>query len=105
VSKGNLFEQIPSGCSEEIFETLAQNGAVKIERIISSGQSSPESGWYDQEKAEWVVVLKGHAIIAFENDFTVDLKAGDYLHIPAHKKHRVAYTQPEPPTIWLAVHY
>ena len=105
MSQGNLFKQLPTDLSEEVFETLAQGSEVRIERIISSGQSSPKTGWYDQEKHEWVIVLKGSATITFENGSVVDLQEGDYLNIPAHRKHRVTRTSSNPETVWLAVHY
>lgn len=100
-----MFQQIPTDLSEEIFETLARSGRVTIERIISAGQSSPKSGWYDQERDEWVVVLKGSATISFDDGSGVDLDEGDYLNIPAHRRHRVARTSADPHTIWLAIHY
>ncbi len=102
---GNLFNSIPDDISEEIFSELAQSKNVRIERIISKGHSTPEAGWYDQEENEWVVVLKGEAIISFENDREVNLTPGEYINIPAHKKHRVTWTKPDTETIWLAVHY
>jgi len=105
MSRGNLFEQIPADLTEEVFETLRQKGKVKIERIISSGQSSPASGWYDQEQDEWVIVLQGSATLAFADGSAVDLAEGDYLDIPAHTKHRVTRTSSQPPTLWLAIHY
>lgn len=105
VSQGNIFTQIPSDLSEELFETLAQSSEVKIERIISSGQTSPKSGWYDQKKHEWVMVLKGAATIQFQDGTVFDLAEGDYLNIPAHKRHRVIRTSSDPETVWLAIHY
>ena len=105
VSQGNIFKQIPSDLAEEVFETLVQSTDVKIERIISNGQRSPKSGWYDQDKHEWVIVLKGDAAISFKDGTVVDLKEGDYLNIPAHKKHRVVRTSSNPETIWLAINY
>ena len=101
----NLFQSIPAVIEEEIFETLLQNDDVKIERIISKGHQSPESGWYDESKNEWVIVLKGEAIIAFESGEQEKLVAGSYINIPTHRKHRVAWTKPDTETVWLAVHY
>ncbi len=49
-------------------------------------------------------MLKGAARLEFE-DGTLEMRPGDYVNIPAHKKHRVAWTTPDEPTIWLAVHY
>ena len=77
---------------------------VRIERIISHGHVSPEEFWYDQDQHEWVVVRKGAARLRFE-DRMVEMKPGDFINIPAHKRHRVECTTPDEPTIWLAVHY
>jgi cupin 2 domain-containing protein len=104
MKKANLFEKIPIQLKEELFEEILSSKNVKIERIVSKGHTSPKSGWYDQEKSEWVVVLQGEAVIAFEDE-QIHLNAGDYLTIPAHTKHKVLWTLPEFETIWLAVHY
>lgn len=101
----NIFDCIPENLDEEIFQQLVDGDSVRIERIISRGHSSPESGWYDQDRNEWVLVLKGEAVLLLEDEQTVNLKAGDYINIPAHKKHRVEWTDPDSETIWLAVHY
>ena len=101
----NIFESIPDNLDEEIFELLVQSENVKIERIISKGHTSPESGWYDQERNEWVIVLKGEAIISFENEKEVNLRTGSHINIPAHKRHKVSWTDPKTETIWLAIHY
>ncbi len=101
----NIFDSIPDNLDEEVFNLLLQNNQIKIERIISKGQSSPKSGWYNQDKNEWVIILKGEALISFEKDEGVSLKMGNYLHIPAHTKHKVKWTAPETETIWLAVFY
>lgn len=77
-----------------------------VERIVSQGHASPGGFWYDQEQHEWVIVLKGKATLRFEaDDKLLEMGPGDYLNIPAHKRHRVEWTTPEEPTIWLAVHY
>ncbi|MEE9412562.1 MAG: cupin domain-containing protein, partial [Methylococcales bacterium] len=81
------------------------SGSVRIERIISKGHTSPKPGWYDQEQHEWVVLLKGKAVIAFADKPSATLRAGDYISINAHEKHRVDWTDPEGETIWLAVHF
>ena len=101
----NIFEDVPDDLTSEVFEKLAENKKVKIERIISKGHSSPESGWYDQDQNEWVIVLKGAATILFESNVSVSLKKGDYLNIKAHQKHKVTWSDPDIETIWLAVHY
>jgi cupin 2 domain-containing protein len=90
--------------NQEIFETLISNDNVIIERIISTGQTTPESEYYDQNYDEWVILLQGTAIISFEENKKTNLNTGDYLFIPSHKKHRVEYTSSTPACIWLAVH-
>lgn len=104
-TENNLFEVIPATIDEELVENIVKNEAVCIERIISKGHTSPPSGWYDQPKNEWVIVLKGEAIISFEDGTEVRLKPGSYIEIAAHKKHRVSWTDPDNETVWLAVHY
>ena len=101
----NIFDSIPSDLSSEIFDDLVSSDTVKIERIISKGQTSPDFGWYDQEQHEWVIIIAGSAIIGFDDKSSVTLKSGDYLNIPAHQKHKVAWTDPDVETVWLAVHY
>lgn len=101
----NLLENLPADLSREVFETLVDADSVKIERIVSRGHASPASGWYDQEQHEWVIVLQGEALLCFDGEPDVRLRAGDYIHIPAHTRHRVAWTRADEVTIWLAVHY
>jgi cupin 2 domain-containing protein len=103
-SATNLFANVPSALPEELMETLLQSATIHIERIVSHGHASPQEFWYDQPENEWVVVLRGAARLRFE-DKVIELKPGDYVDIPAHKKHRVEWTMPEEATVWLAVHY
>lgn len=101
---GNIFE-IGEPCSDrELFEPLLETNQLLVERIISTGQTTPESEWYDQPRDEWVLLLQGEAQLMYEDGSTIDLKAGDYLLIPAHQKHRVSYTSSNPACIWLAIH-
>jgi cupin 2 domain-containing protein len=100
----NLFTALPATSPDELFTTLLEQPGVRIERIISYGQASPEGFWYDQDQDEWIIVLQGAAKLEFE-DRIVEMNRGDYLHIGAHEKHRVAWTTPDEPTIWLAVHF
>ena len=90
--------------AEELFTDLIPDRGVKIERIVSTGQSTPEGEWYDQPRDEWVALLQGEAALQFENGAEATLAPGDYLLIPAHTRHRVANTSESPPCIWLAVH-
>lgn len=101
----NIFEQIPVVLHGEVFDSLVEANGVRIERIISRGHVSPETGWYDQGKNEWVMVLRGQAVIAFPEKPSVTLREGDYITIKAHDKHRVQWTDPDRETVWLAVHY
>ena len=99
----NLFTGLPH-LPDELFTTLLDAADVRIERIISHGHASPADFWYDQPQHEWVIVLKGAARLQFE-DGMVEMKPGDFINIPAFKKHRVDWTTPDEPTVWLGVRY
>jgi cupin 2 domain-containing protein len=102
----NLFSEIPASIPEEIFETILSTDRLKLERILSWGQRTPSGEWYDQEKNEWIVLLKGSAGLLFEGDREVSiLHPGDYIHIPAHRRHRVDWTSEKEVTVWLALHF
>lgn len=101
----NIFAAIPKCLDQELVEVLLENNNISIERIISKGHTSPSSGWYDQPANEWVIVLKGEALISFEDEPEIRLVAGSYIEIAAHKKHKVSWTDPNNETVWLAVHY
>jgi cupin 2 domain-containing protein len=103
---GNLFADLASDVTQEQVSELMHASSVRIERIVSHGQASPPGFWYDQDWAEWVVVLSGSAVLRLEGEGALrKLQRGDYLHIPAHRRHRVEATDAHEPTIWLAVHY
>jgi cupin 2 domain-containing protein len=103
---GNLFADLPQDVMHEHIAALFHSAAVTIERIVSHGQASPPGFWYDQDWAEWVLLIAGEAELEFEGETAPrELKPGDHLHIPAHARHRVARTHGRQPTIWLAVHY
>ena len=102
----SLFDNIPAELPDELIETLVAADRVRIERIVSRGQASPEGFWYDQEENEFVLVLRGSAGLRMEGEDTPRvLTPGDYALIPAHARHRVEWTDPSGATIWLAVHY
>ena len=102
----NVFGDLPYRLPQELVQTLLDGSHVRIERIVSHGHVSPDGFWYDQDQHEWVVVLQGAARLRFESETEqVEMKPGDFLNIPAHKRHRVEWTTPDEPTIWLAVHY
>jgi cupin 2 domain-containing protein len=102
----NLLEGIPAEVSEELLTTIHCGEGLRIERIVSQGQSSPEGFWYDQDDNEWVLVLQGNAAVQFEGEAEpVELRRGSYLNIPAHARHRVVRTDPDQQTVWLAIYY
>ena len=102
----NLFSQLPESVSEELFHELVRAEHIRIERIVSHGHASPHGFWYDQELNEWVMVLKGSAGLVFgDAEEILVLRPGDAVTIHAHEKHRVEWTDPDGPTIWLAVYY
>ncbi len=102
----NIFAEIPDNLKDELIEAILQTPGLRIERIVSHGQSSPEGFWYDQEDNEWVILITGSAKLRFEGqeDLLV-LKPGDYIRIDRHQRHRVEWTDPDKETVWLAVHY
>jgi cupin 2 domain-containing protein len=101
----NLLHHLPSGQADEQFQTLLRTAGLHLERIVSTGQATPPDQWYDQDRDEWVLLLAGSAILRFDPGETVQLQPGDYLHIPAHRRHRVERTDSEQPTVWLALHF
>src|SRR5205807_2087200 len=94
----NLFTNLPSHLTDELSTTLLEAVSVRIERIVSYGHASPEGFWFDQDQYEWVVVLKGAARLRFEGEERIEMKPGDFINIPAHKRHRVEWTTPHEPT-------
>lgn len=105
IKKQNIFECLPANNAGEVFEPLIETEGLKIERIVSQGHTTPEGTWYDQLQNEWVMLLQGEAKIEFENNEEVSLVKGDSVLLPAHTRHRVSWTHPTQPSIWLAIHY
>lgn len=102
----NIYKTEGKPLEEELIEELVAKGSFRLERIISRGHTTPEGEWFDQNRDEWVVLLKGGAVLNIEGkDDTLEMKPGDYIHIPAHIRHRVEWTDPEKETVWLALHY
>lgn len=101
----NLFASLPAPSAQEQFLTLLERGSVRIERIVSQGHTAPAEGWFDQDEHEWVLVLEGAGRLLFEDGRELELRRGDYVDIPAHVRHKVAWTDPARPTVWLAVFY
>ena len=102
----NIFSSIPDDIPQELFQDILTTDKFRIERIVSKGQSSPEGFWYDQDENEWLILLRGSAGLLFEgNENTIELKPGDYINIPANRKHRVEWTDRTTETVWIAVMY
>jgi len=103
---GNLFAGPSRKAAAEAVETLVSSPAVRIERIVSTGQASPPGFWYDQDWGEWVMVLSGSAGLRFAGEAEPRrLGPGDHVAIPAHARHWVEWTDPGRPTVWVAVHF
>ncbi|MDG2383212.1 MAG: cupin domain-containing protein [Pirellulaceae bacterium] len=100
----NLFSEIPEQLPAELSQVLVNEGALRIERIVSLQHSTPEGHWYDQTEHEWVALLQGYAHLLFEGDAKpIAMKPGDWVSIPPHRRHRVESTAAEEATVWLAV--
>lgn len=97
---------MPQNLANELIEVLIRGNEFKVERIVSKGHSTPTGEWYDQEMDEWVMVLKGSAGLRIEGKRKIrELGPGDYVHLSAHQKHRVEWTDENVETIWLAIYY
>ena len=100
VDVNNLVQSITRG--GHAFETDHLN----LERITSYAHATPAGEWYDQERDEWVLILQGRAGLSFAGqERIVEMNPGDFVHIPAHVRHRVEWTDPHGQTVWLALHY
>ena len=103
---GNVFANVPYELPEEQISELVREPNVRIERIVSIRHATAPDKWCDQDRPEWVLLLAGSAGLIFEGETDpVWLEPGSYVHIPAHVRHRVAWTDPSVPTIWFAIHY
>jgi cupin 2 domain-containing protein len=102
----NLFKAIGPPASAELFDVLLETAEFRLERIVSTGQATPVDQWLEQAANEWVVVLCGSAGLRFQDGPEVlVMRAGDHVLIPAGRRHRVEWTDPTQPTVWLALHF
>jgi cupin 2 domain-containing protein len=104
---GNLLQELPGRpLAEEVVALLVARPGTRIERIVSTGQATPEGAWYDQEGDEFVLLVEGAARLRIEGESEDRvLGAGDWIVLPAHCRHRVTWTRDDPPTVWLAIHF
>jgi cupin 2 domain-containing protein len=102
----NLLSPLPDARAAEQITTLLTRAGLRVERIVSLGQKSPPGFWYDQPEGEWVLVLAGAAELRFadENEARL-LRSGDWVDIAPRRRHRVDWTDPATPAVWLAVFY
>ena len=102
----NLLFPLPDARAAEYVAALFTRPGLRLERIVSLGQASPPGFWYDQPEGEWVLLLAGAARLRFADETEARLLGpGDWLDIAPHRRHRVDWTDPESPTLWLAVSY
>ena len=103
---GNLFAGIPAAPPPgELFATLVAGPWGRVERIVSWGHAAPVGEWYDQAADEWVVLVAGAAHLRIEGrPELLEMRPGDWVFLPARLRHRVEWTDPAAPTVWLAVH-
>jgi cupin 2 domain-containing protein len=106
MSSGNIFADVADKSDDEQVAELLATENVRIDRIVSTGHASPPGFWYDQDSNEWVMLLAGSAELLVEGDAQPRrLAPGDYIYLKAHQRHRIAWTDPKQPTVWLAIHH
>lgn len=106
INFGTLLTAIPKITGEESFETLVAVDGMKVERIVSQGHATAAGEWYDQTWHEWVLLVKGEALLLIEGEQAPHrLLPGQWMLLPAHCRHRVEWTLPDQDTVWLALHW
>jgi cupin 2 domain-containing protein len=104
ITPKNIYTGHETGDAQEMFEVIATMGDTRIEKITTLTPYSTPGEWYNQDKDEWVVLLRGNAQIEIGDQGFVELSSGDYIFLPAHCLHRITRTSADPACIWLAVH-
>ena len=97
-----LLKNIPDASEDEVFENLFCDKKLRVERIVSKGQTTADDYWYDQNSNEFVVVLQGCGIVLFDDKREFKLKKGDSLLIKSYQRHKVIFTDKTEETLWLA---
>jgi|SRR3990172_9807156 len=98
----NIFADAPKNIDGEFVKRVSLSKDITVEGIISS-ESNVRSEIYDQNEWEFVVLLEGYAKLEFEDGNQVEMRKGDYIHIPPHSKHRILKTDKD--TKWLCMFY
>ena len=101
----NLFDDLPRQADQELITELLRRKGARIERIVSTGQSTAMNKPYIQDHDEWVLLVSGSAGLWVEGEGERKLRPGDYILISSHRAHRVTWTSKGEPTVWLAVHF
>lgn len=105
IAAGSLTHPLPEDFGDEVFDTLLDGGRFRLLRIVSNGQATPAGVWLDQDDDEWVLVVAGAAVLLVEGEEKGRaMVPSDWLFLPAHCRHRVEWTDPDQPTVWLALH-
>jgi cupin 2 domain-containing protein len=106
IDTATLLGNVPVALPDELVDDLLRGKSFRVERIVSRGHASPADFWYDQDEAEWVLVVQGEARLRLETESEPRyLTVGSYVNLPAHTRHRVEWTHPDQDTIWLAIFY
>jgi cupin 2 domain-containing protein len=107
LESGSLFAGLPAGAlAVEQVTALLERPGLRIERIVSTGHTTPGGEWYDQQTDEWVLLVAGAARLHIDGEpDDRSLGPGDFVLLPAHCRHRVTWTDEAGPTVWLAIHF
>ncbi len=99
----NLYEYNAAAAKKgELTDILYEDSQMRIERIVSMGQVTPDGFVYDQAEDEFVTVVRGEAIISLlDENRELHLYEGDSFMIYSGVRHKVTYTSS--PCIWLCV--
>ncbi|HEX8301989.1 hypothetical protein [Sphingomonas sp.] len=100
----SLLEKLPAATRAEAFTELLSRPGIRVERIVSRGQATPEDKPLVQAEDEWVLLITGAAGMRIEDSAEIALAPGDHLLIAAGQKHWVTWTAKDRPTVWLAIH-
>jgi quercetin dioxygenase-like cupin family protein len=98
VLRGRLDDATSAPASGERVTDLVRLGNVVIRQVVS-GTITPVD--YDEAEDEWAVVLGGAATLEVAGD-EFELRARDWVLLPARTPHRLV--RAEPGTSWITMH-